>query len=225
MARKSKLSLKDLEQETKRFLSPASEKEQAIIDAAVELLGERGIDGTTTAEIARRAKTTERTLFRYFPSKDDLVKRVLFPLLLRVGVSRSWEEFASFLQSADMDLKGLFAAIEADRLGVVARNPGLARTVLVELVQNDALRDAVGALWRQHIWQPMTEGLAGMQAEGAIRREVDVEVLARAIHCLHVGYFLARYILAPGKGWDDASEIDKMAEILAFGSAPATAKR
>jgi len=60
-----------------------------------------------------------------------------------------------------------------------------------------------------------------MQAEGAIRREVDVEVLARAIHCLHIGYFLARYILAPGKGWNDASEIDKMAEILAFGSAPA----
>ncbi len=223
MARKTRLSLKDLEQETKKFLSPASEKEQAIIDAAVELLGERGIDGTTTSEIARRAKTTERTLFRYFPSKDELVKRVLFPLLLRIGMSRNWAEFSVLLKTAGMDLKGLYTAIEADRLSVVARNPGLARTVLVELVQNDSLREAVGALWRQHIWQPMTEGLAGMQADGTIRGEIDVEVLARAIHCLHIGYFLARYILAPGKGWDDASEIEKMAEILAFGSAPARA--
>src|SRR5262245_4774643 len=58
-------------------------RKKAITEAATELLGQRGVDGATTAEIARRANVTEKTLSRYFPSKKDLVKRVLFPPLLR----------------------------------------------------------------------------------------------------------------------------------------------
>jgi hypothetical protein len=33
-----------------------------------------------------------------------------------------------------------------------------------------------------------------------------------------VGYFLARYVFAPDADWDDANEIDQMAEILTAGS-------
>jgi hypothetical protein len=41
--------------------------------------------------------------------------------------------------------------------------------------------------------------------------------LARIIHCLNVGYFLTRYIFAPDSKWDDVAEVEKMAEILAYG--------
>src|SRR5262245_66401641 len=71
MQKKQRLSLRDLEQEAEKFLKPTTPKERAIIEAASALLGERGIDGATTAEIAKRAGVTERTLFRYFPSKND----------------------------------------------------------------------------------------------------------------------------------------------------------
>jgi hypothetical protein len=64
----------------------------------------------------------------------------------------------------------------------------------------------------------MVATLGELQASGVIRKDIDVEVLARAIHCLHVGYFIARYVFAPDKKWDDANEIDQMAEILTAGS-------
>src|SRR5262245_56006655 len=137
MAKKQRLSLRDLEQETKKFLAPTTDKERSIIEAAVVLLGERGIDGTTTAEIARRAGVTERTLFRYFPSKRDLVKRVLFPSLLRGGLSREWETFETLLRTKGTSLKNWYTMFSAQRLASVARNPALARTVLGELVQSD----------------------------------------------------------------------------------------
>ena len=41
--------------------------------AAVELFGERGYDQTTTAEIAARAGVTERTFFRHFPDKREVL--------------------------------------------------------------------------------------------------------------------------------------------------------
>jgi len=41
--------------------------------AAVELFGERGYDRTTAAEIAARAGVTERTFFRHFPDKREVL--------------------------------------------------------------------------------------------------------------------------------------------------------
>lgn len=41
--------------------------------AAVALFGERGYDRTTAAEIAARAGVTERTFFRHFPDKREVL--------------------------------------------------------------------------------------------------------------------------------------------------------
>jgi AcrR family transcriptional regulator len=46
---------------------------QRLLDAASRLFAEQGFDETTSAEIARAAGVTERTLFRHFQSKSDLV--------------------------------------------------------------------------------------------------------------------------------------------------------
>jgi len=210
--------MRDLERESKKFHAPATDKEKAIIDAAVALIGERGIDGATTAAIAKRANVTEKTLFRYFPSKSDLVKRVLFPIILQRGLGRQWEQVEALLKTKGTSLKDWYIAATSKELSVISKNVGLTRTVNIELLQNEELRHALSQLWQQHIWKPMLGTLGELQQSGVIRKDVDIEVLARAIHCLHIGYFLARYVFAPDRDWDDASEIDQMAEILTAGS-------
>src|SRR5262245_50569583 len=224
MPRKARVSLKDLEKESRKFRAPVTDKERSIIEAALALMSERGIDGATTAEIARRAGVTEKTLFRYFPSKADLVRRVLFPLILERGLTRQWEKVETLLRKKGSNLKEWYVDATTKELSAVAKNVGLTRTVNIELLQNEELREAVGSLWQQHIWKPMVETLDELQANGMIRKEVDVEVLARAIHCLHVGYFLARHVFAPDQDWDDENEIDQMAEILAGGSGTAAGR-
>ena len=42
-------------------------------EAALELYRERGYDATTTAQIAERAGLTERTFFRHFPDKREVL--------------------------------------------------------------------------------------------------------------------------------------------------------
>jgi AcrR family transcriptional regulator len=45
----------------------------AIADAAMELFTERGFDDVTVAEVAAAAEVSEKTVFNYFPTKEELV--------------------------------------------------------------------------------------------------------------------------------------------------------
>lgn len=55
----------------RRDLKKEKTKEQ-ILSAALQLFREKGIEGTTTKEISKRAGIAEGTLFNYFKTKEDL---------------------------------------------------------------------------------------------------------------------------------------------------------
>jgi AcrR family transcriptional regulator len=53
------------------------ERRRAILDAARQLVRERGFGGTTTRQIAERCELSEATLFFYFSSKDEILISLL----------------------------------------------------------------------------------------------------------------------------------------------------
>ena len=64
----------DAEAPNRRRLPPA-ERERQILDGAIRYFAEVGFEGQTR-ELARRLGITQPLLFRYFPTKDDLIDRV-----------------------------------------------------------------------------------------------------------------------------------------------------
>jgi AcrR family transcriptional regulator len=56
---------------------PKPVKSELLARAALELFVERGVKGATTRAIARRAQTTEASLYRHYSGKEDLARRVL----------------------------------------------------------------------------------------------------------------------------------------------------
>ena len=58
----------------------AARNRERIISAAMEVFAERGLEAST-AEIASRAGVGEATLFRRFPTKDDLVTAIVAVML------------------------------------------------------------------------------------------------------------------------------------------------
>ncbi|WP_329454453.1 TetR/AcrR family transcriptional regulator [Streptomyces sp. NBC_01497] len=66
-----------------------------ILAAALRLFGEQGFEATTMRQIADVCRVTERTVYRYFPFKDDLVLaevRGLIPLLRDLTAGRPASE-------------------------------------------------------------------------------------------------------------------------------------
>src|SRR5918996_2801557 len=81
---------------------------QTIVEAAFELFGERGFDGTTVAEIAEAAEISPRTFFSYFPSKDDVVFH---------DFEQQYEVIASWMRDREPGTN----AIDALRAGIRSR--------------------------------------------------------------------------------------------------------
>lgn len=54
----------------------AQDKNERIIQAALELFAERGFHGTSVPEVAKRAGVGAGTIYRYFEHKEDLVNAV-----------------------------------------------------------------------------------------------------------------------------------------------------
>jgi len=77
---------------TKRTLSTAEERREAVLEAGMSVFAEKGFLGTPTTEVAKAAGISQAYLFRLFPTKTDLVLAV---------VRRSNERIkATFLKAA-----------------------------------------------------------------------------------------------------------------------------
>jgi AcrR family transcriptional regulator len=66
----------NMEDEPRRLRADAERNRRRLIEAAIEMFGERGLE-VGVAEIAQRAGVGRATLFRNFPSKEALISAVV----------------------------------------------------------------------------------------------------------------------------------------------------
>jgi AcrR family transcriptional regulator len=140
-----------------------------LAEAAMELYGERGFEQTTVVEIAKRAGLTERTFFRHFGDKRE----VLF-----AGSSSLQEELVRAVAAAPdsvapMDaaaagLQAMAAMLEGGRdysrrrQAVIVANPELQERELIKLA---ALASALAGVLRS---RGVEEPAASLTAEAGI---------------------------------------------------------
>ncbi|MBX6370265.1 MAG: TetR/AcrR family transcriptional regulator [Rhodospirillales bacterium] len=117
-----------------------------LAQAALELYAERGFDGTTVADIAERAGVTERTFFRHFADKrevlfadgdvaDVLVEGVAGETPLAAAIA-GFAAVGAVIQDR--------RAFAEQRNAVIAASPDLQERELIKLASwADAVRDAL----------------------------------------------------------------------------------
>ncbi len=133
---------------------------------ALELFRERGYDQSTAAEIAARAGVTERTFFRHFPDKRE----VLFDgeATLRAALTAAIADAPDGLGPLDTlfrAFRSVQPALEANRPFSKPRHEVIANTPALherELAKTAALADALAA-------ELKARGVADLQATLAAR--------------------------------------------------------
>jgi AcrR family transcriptional regulator len=183
--------------------------EQRILAAAERLFAERGYAGTRTAEIARAAKLTERTLFKHFPDKQALLERLL-PSALAAVATPPPASVAPF--------PVWFETLVRQRLAAAQARPHALRLVLVELLTSEGARRRFAPLWKRELWGGLVNAVARFQARGELRADLEADALARMVLSLALGYLLSRTLVAPTLAWDDAREIARLLQVLQRGA-------
>jgi AcrR family transcriptional regulator len=142
--------------------------EHAIRDAAVELLSERGIGGFSVEAVAARAGVAKTTIYRRWPTREDLIVAVVSDLKGPANVAPG--------QSLRGDLLHVLRQTARDN-----RSGRWTRLMTRLMVDAQEYPELVAEIWRQSIG-PRRAYLLGILrrgvADGEIRPDADLELLA-----------------------------------------------
>ena len=143
-----------------------AEARRRLQQAALALFQERGYDATTTAEIAARAGVTERTFFRHFPDKRE----VLFD-----GEEAFRDALAEGVLAAPEDLGPIEALLWTFRSvePLLQQNRAFSEPRRQVIAQTPALQERV---------LTKTAGLVGALSAALRRRGVDADLATLASH-------------------------------------------
>ena len=160
------------------------ETRDAITRAAWRLFARRGFDAVTVADIARAAKVSEKTVFNYFPAKEDLV--------FGAGMQR----VAALIEAVSARPEGAsivepFRRWTMDHLDRVEHEPVDSITAIPRLVMgSDALRNRLFIGWEQ---EAVLLGPVIAEQVGGSDSELVPTIVARTLAWTHRLIFRAAF--------------------------------
>ncbi len=129
----------DIKEYLSDYVKNYPDKEIRILNSAINAFSEKGFKSTTTKEIAQGAGIAEGTIFRYFPSKDAILQRMV-PLLIRVMQPKIEKPIQQILEETEgLSVNVVISKIIFDRIRMARDNALFLKSVLPELIHRVSL--------------------------------------------------------------------------------------
>ena len=110
------------------------ERRKQILESALKVFIEKGYNGSTTLDIAKKADISEVTLFRYFDSKKQMFMEAIEPILIT-----SLKE--SLVESQGLEPMEKLEYILKDRIKFISQHNKVIKLILMESQVNPEVAD------------------------------------------------------------------------------------
>ena len=200
--------------------APLSQKEIDILKAAERLFSQKGHAKTTTAEIAKAAKTTERTLFKYFPSKQSLVRHILIPLILKTIMPTQIERTLKIINMEWDDPKAFLKSLYFHRLEMSLQIGEKMKFMLGEILQDPKLQAGISEHWKKKVYIQFKKVIVDFQKKGLIKNDLNPDILSRTLILALVGQVILFSVFVPEKSKLAMQQIEPVIDILVDGISP-----
>lgn len=199
-----------LERSLRDARARAMSRSDRFIETAMELLEETGHTDFTLQELVDRSRTSLRTFYQHFSSKDDLLLA-----LLEESIARSVADWRARVAGMDAlsALQVVVAGISGDRVST-----GLSRGMALYHVSLSEVREADYQRALQPLGRLIRDLVQQGAAEGSIRSDVPADRLTRVLIQTVMGAALFNVLGRSGQ------EVDTEAiwEFCLHGLSPAT---
>ena len=150
----------------------------ALLGAAVDALLEHGVAGFTTADVVRRAGLSNGALFRYFPTKADLLAATVEHVFarLRRDYEEAFESLATDKRTVEHLVRMLWGAMSDPALGAAFEVYTAARTdAWMQAAIEPVMAEHLERL--QELSRELVAQVSGADAE-TVRGAVDLAILS-----------------------------------------------
>ena len=157
----------------------AADRRRQITEAALEVIAQQGIQGTTTARVAEAAGISPASIYKHFESRDEL-------LLAALDLLYDHIEEMLFESSAELPMPERLRSVSALHSGLISSGRG---SFIYPLFEFLAAPPEIGLREAQGIRQlRVIENLARMieeaKSQGTVRASVDSEQVAWELHAV-----------------------------------------
>jgi AcrR family transcriptional regulator len=186
---------------------PARDRRLQIMEAAKELFARQGLEGTTTRQIAQRARVNEAIIFRHFPSKEDLYWAIIDHQCEEGG----WQQALRRRLTSGGSDREVFSGIAEEILLRRTRDSSLSRLLLFSALENQRRSQR---FFQTHVvayYELIAEYIRGRIEAGAFRA-VNPLLAARGFVGMVVYHSLIQEIYG-GKRYQDF-DVQEVSETL-----------
>ena len=123
-----------------------------ILNSAIELFHKKGYSGVATNEIAKNAGISEGTLFKYYPTKKDLLKKTMMKaaaIFTDVSVVKSLEIVIE--NNKDESYEVFLKEVILDRIKLIDDNYELMKTIFMEVQYHEDLGELIKQKFKHNI--------------------------------------------------------------------------
>ncbi|TPV47337.1 TetR/AcrR family transcriptional regulator [Bacillus dicomae] len=197
-----------------------NERQMRILEAAVDMFGEKGYASTSTSEIAKRAGVAEGTIFRYYKTKKDLLLAVVMPTLTKFAAPFFVQAFAKEIFKSEYEsYEGLLRVIIHNRFEFAKKHFPMIKILIQEVPFQPELKNEIQQLVETELLSHFKKLIEKFQEKGGIIEMPPATVLRLTLSAV-LGLLLTRFLLLPEEKWNDEAEIENTIQFILYGLTP-----
>ncbi|SDY82813.1 TetR/AcrR family transcriptional regulator [Bacillus sp. 166amftsu] len=199
-----------------------NERQMRILEAAVDMFGEKGYASTSTSEIAKRAGVAEGTIFRYYKTKKELLLAVVMPTLTKFAAPFFVQAFAKEILENTYETYEEFLRIAIrNRFEFAKKHFPMLKILMQEVPFQPELKNEIQQLVEKELFSRFKKLILHFQEQGQII-EMPTPSIVRFTLSSIMGLILTRFLLLPEEKWDDEVEIENTIQFILYGLTPRT---
>ena len=171
-----------------------TEKQQKIIETAIQLFAEKGYANTSTAEIARVAGVSEGTIFKHYGTKDRLLLSVILPFVSELFPQMVQELVKETFSENTKTFEQFLRSLIKNRVQFITENKEIFQVVIKEFVYKDELRKELLPYAMAHVPPIFKHVVDGFKESGELI-DLPVEKIMKNSLTFLGGFFVSRFLL------------------------------